>query len=245
MAAFLWTYASWDKIRPTLLPSTGLGKLLKEYEKQKAELEQLRIYDFTDYFQDSMKALEKVDKARKEAIASCGKNPLFKSAKKALEDADVELEKTGLKHLVHQTLVEGLEKVSKPITQEVVAYKPRVTNAQETLENLKKVLKQIDNLDFESARMKVNDALSKDQLKLAKSAANGENNYKPGQTCSDSMNTAMAIRKKGSVLKAIAPKAIVKWEQLFTIIDKFGEMQSELQMASREIGTLYTPYADE
>ena len=40
---FDYTYQSWDKIRPKLLKSTGLGDSLKKYEIKKNALKSARV----------------------------------------------------------------------------------------------------------------------------------------------------------------------------------------------------------
>jgi hypothetical protein len=85
MANFEYTYASWDKIRPRLLPKTGLGQALKKYESEKESL--AKSNEVIAAYLDARKALETVETIRKKASSACSKNPLFKSAKTALDAA--------------------------------------------------------------------------------------------------------------------------------------------------------------
>lgn len=75
--AFEYSYAWWDKKRPVTLPSTGLGKALKDYEKA---AEQFASKCNVVTFKAAMKAFQEVSVVREKAIKKCGST--YKNTKK-------------------------------------------------------------------------------------------------------------------------------------------------------------------
>jgi hypothetical protein len=137
---FDYTFKSWDKLRPPLLKSTGLGDALKKYEAKKNALKSARaLSDLMKLRGETEAALEAVEVARKQAGKSCGS--LFRDCKAALERADSarELERASgyALTMLNGAIVEG----AKEIKDNKVKLDTRLKIAEDNLRALTKISK--------------------------------------------------------------------------------------------------------
>ena len=89
MPNFVYTYASWDHLRPGTMPKTGLGEALKKYETAKGNCERSK-FNCTDHYQDATRALSAVETIRAKIVKDYKKNIVFKAAVTALDAAPIQ-----------------------------------------------------------------------------------------------------------------------------------------------------------
>lgn len=153
--AFDYTYKSWDKIRPKLLKSTGLGDALKKYEAKKAALKSARaLSDLVKLQGEAVAALDAVEAARGAAIKACG--AMFADCKATLQRADAARERaraTGYALTkLNETIVAAAAelkndrkklddrlKLAQDRLKAVMAIKAKDDKNEKTLEQLKRI----------------------------------------------------------------------------------------------------------
>lgn len=218
MPKFDYTYKAWDKLRPALLPSTGLGEVLKKYEKEKAKLiDSPLVYRFLD----TMTTLNAVEKIRAEAITACGK--MFKDTKKELEAADHQGELDALTTAIKDYLVAGLKDASTEIKNLSELIQGKNTFA----EGLLKVYKA----------GKATEELHKKAMKFVHDEGDSA---VPG--ISDLSPAVDGIREKKAVLKRYLPEVVDAYETI--VGDKLTKVQSLRKDLLENLKEL-TPLVDE
>lgn len=115
---FQLNYQWWNKGRPTMLKSTGLGKALQEYEKVQKNTAKPIV---------PLRALAAVDAARLNALRLCGQN--YADTRAALQAvAAITKAKNSLWNII-DTQLAGVYK-------ELAVYQPRLTTCQKIQDDL-------------------------------------------------------------------------------------------------------------
>jgi hypothetical protein len=130
---FPYTYQWWDKSRPTVLPSTGLGAALKTYQAAKKTLGDRPLVK--NYFAATA-ALAKVEELREKVIRKLGLPD--KPLKKILEDADGAAERRELVALAEDKFERVAEKAEADLRTMLERNKNSIARCQERLEALEK-----------------------------------------------------------------------------------------------------------
>lgn len=135
MATFDYTHKGWDKARPTLLPSTGLGKVLKTYEAERVRCGN-KGANWAEAFADAYKALDDVEKARLEALKLCKEKKHTKAAE-YLASADPKGERSLLAAPIGNRLVNLYGTLNDEMTDLENRYDERIKNLKEAIESFK------------------------------------------------------------------------------------------------------------
>jgi hypothetical protein len=214
---FTYTKKDWDKARPMLLKSTGLGDALKKYEAIK---EKVKHVGQCGLYVDAQLELAKVEKAREGAIKECGTK--YTDAKKYLESADPKAELGFLGAFIGNHLVNYLGKARPDLDKKMERVRNRVKVLQVALpiyqdpEKLKTI-----NPKLEAAvrQMLLEDG---DDKKVSVSYETGE--------LLEAANPKYRL-KTNDALKSIVEKCAAIAEEMKT----FKEVQAQAESLAREL----------
>lgn len=217
MAKFTYSKKEWDKARPTLMKSTGLGEALKNYEGIKDKLKSNGLLDF---YSDAIQAFGKVEIARQGAIKEAGTK--HADAKKFLESADPTAEKGFLAALIANHLINGIGKAEADLK--------RVTDR---VENRLKVFQTALPLykDPEKAKTVHPKLAAACQQMLHEDGDNKTVKLSPSVAeCAEAINPKYQL-KKNPALKGVLDKC----ETIVDQVKNFRETQAQVERLAREL----------
>jgi uncharacterized protein YciI len=241
MITFDWTFKSWDKIRPALLPKTGFGAALKKYESKKAILEQsgLDSSNYIDTFQTAMDELNKAAALYEKAIGACGTNPLFKSAKASLEASKPQAEENILANLLKLHLAGRLKVIGPKIAETVQDARSREEKITQLSNELDQLIKTAQKENWDQRAKNSHGA----ELEKALRPILSTSEVVMGNRTTADVQFLSQLKAKKNLLKKYAAKSMESWDKFLEVYNHIQEKSGEDKVKLNELSKKWREYS--